>query len=115
MVTENLNENLNKDITKCTGRVFILVKNMTVDNTYTTIIQHNHNGSMYRLITRVVKLPNKILEVTTTNSFWKDNIEQGLKSLSGNVSPIVLIKMNSESFPQVVQEIENMKSITGFR
>lgn len=115
LVTESLNENLNKNIKNSAGRVFILVKNMTVDSTYTTIIQHERNGSMYRLITRVVKLPNKILEVTTKNNCWKDNIEQGLKSLTGNVSPIVLIKINSESVPRVVQDIENINSVTSFR
>lgn len=115
LVTEHLNEALNKEIKKCTGRIFILIKNMTVDETYTTIVQQEHNGSVYRLITRVMKLPNKILEVNTKNSLWRSNIEQGLKSLTSNVSPIVLIKINSESHLQVVQEIEKIKSITDFR
>lgn len=70
---------------------------------------------MYRLITRTMKLPNKILEVTTKNSAWKDNIEQGLKMLTSNMSPIVLIKIDSDSPLQVVQEIENIKSTIGFR
>lgn len=115
LVIDNLNEKLNKDIKKCPGKVFVLIKNMTVDNTYTTIVQHEHNGSMYRLITRVMKLPNKILEVTTQNSLWKENIKKGFKSLTCNVSPIVLIKTNSESPSQVVQEVENIKSINDFR
>lgn len=116
LVTENLNEQLNKDIKKCTGRVFVLLKNTTTDDTYTTIIQQRHNGSVYRLITRVVKLPNKVLEVTIkNNTLWKENIEQGLKLLTNNVSPIVLIKNNSESPLRVVQEIENIKSVTNFR
>lgn len=115
LVTENMNEKLNKDIKKCLGRVFILIKNMMVDDTYTTIIQQEYNGSIYRLITRVMKLPNTILEVTTKNSLWKDNIKQGLKSLNCNVSPIVLIKIDFESPLQVVQEIENIKSKIGFR
>lgn len=116
LVTENLNEQLNKDIKKSTGRVFVLTKNTTTDDTYTTIIQQRHNGSVYRLITRVVKLPNKILEVTIkNNTLWKENIEQGLKLLTNNVSPIVLIKNNSESPLRIVQEIENIKSVTSFR
>lgn len=115
LVTENLNEKLNKDIKTCLGRVFILIKNMTVDDTYTTIVQQEYNGSIYRLITRIVKLPNTILEATTKNSLWKDNIKQGLKSLTSNVSPIVLIKIDFESPLQVVHEIENIKSKIGFR
>lgn len=115
MVTEYLNEELNKDIKKCTGKVFVLVKNLTVDDTYTTIVQYEHNGSIYRLITRLVKLPNKILEVSTKNSSWSNNIEQGLKSLSSKVSPIVLIKTDSENSFQVVQKIESIKSAIGFR
>lgn len=116
LVTENLNEQLNKDIKKSTGRVFVLTKNTTTDDTYTTIIQQRHNGSVYRLITRVVKLPNKVLEVTIkNNTLWKENIEQGLKLLTNNVSPIVLIKNNSESPLRIVQEIENIKSVTSFR
>lgn len=86
-----------------------------VDDTYTTIVQYEHNGSIYRLITRLVKLPNKILEVSTKDSSWTDNIERGLKSLSSNVSPIVLIKIDSKNFLQVVQKIENIKSRIGFR
>jgi len=93
----------------------VLIKNSTVDETYTTIVQYEHNGSIYRLITRLVKLPNKILEVNTKNSSWTDNIEQGLKLLSSNVSPIVLIKNDSENALQVVQKIENIKSMIGFR
>lgn len=115
LVTEYLNEELNKDIKKCTGKVFVLVKNLTVDDTYTTIVQYEHNGSIYRLITRLVKLPNKILEVSTKNSSWSNNIEQGLKSLSSKVSPIVLIKTDSENSFQVVQKIESIKSAIGFR
>lgn len=115
MVTEHLNEKLNKDIKNCAGKVFVLIKNSTVDDTYTTIIQYEHNGSIYRLITRLVKLPNKILEVSTKNSSWADDIERGLKSLSSNVSPIVLIKNDSENSLQVVQKIENIKSMIGFR
>ncbi|XP_026815045.1 fatty acid synthase-like isoform X2 [Rhopalosiphum maidis] len=115
LVTEHLNEKLNKDIKKCTGKVFVLIKNLTVDDTYTTIVQYEHNGSIYRLITRIVKLPNKILEVSTKNSSWTDNIEQGLKSLSSNVSPIVLIKIDSKNSLQVVQKIENIKSAISFR
>lgn len=88
---------------------------MTVDDTYTTIVQQEYNGSIYRLITRVIKLPNTILEATTKNSLWKDNIIQGLKSLTNNVSPIVLIKIDSEGPLQVAQEIENIKSKIGFR
>lgn len=87
-----------------------------IDDNYTTIIQYEHSGSMYQLITRVMKLPNKILEVTTNNSVWKDNIEQGLKMLASNMSPIVLVKIDADSPPlQVVQEIENIKSTVGFR
>lgn len=87
-----------------------------IDDNYTTIIQYEHGGSMYQLITRVMKLPNKILEVTTNNSVWKDNIEQGLKMLTSNMSPIVLVKIDADSPPlQVVQEIENIKSTVGFR
>lgn len=115
LATENLNEKLNKDIKNCTGKVYVLIKNSAVDDAYTTIVQYEHNGSIYRLITRLVKLPNKILEVSTKNSLWKDNIEQGLKSLTNNVSPIVLIKIDSENSLKVVQEIENIKSIIGFR
>lgn len=115
LVTEHWSEALNKEIKKCAGRIFILIKNMTVDETYTTIVQQEYNGSVYRLITRVMKLPNKILEVNTTNGLWRSNIEQGLKSLTSNVSPIVLIKINSESHLEVVQEIEKIKSITDFR
>jgi len=92
-----------------------LIKNSTVDDTYTTIVQYEHNGSIYRLMTRLVKLPNKILEVSTKNSSWTDNIEQGLKLLSSNVSPIVLIKNDSENSFQVVQKIENIKSMIDFR
>lgn len=88
---------------------------MTVEDTYTTVIQQQYNGSIYRLITRVMKLPNKILEVTTKSSLWKDNIEQGLKSLTNNVSPIVLIKIDSESPLQVVKQIENIESSISFR
>lgn len=115
MVTEHLNEKLNKDIKNCAGKVFVLMKNSTIDDTYTTIVQYEHNGSIYRLITRLVKLPNKILEVNTKNSSWTDNIEQGLKLLSSNVSPIVLIKNDSENSLQVVQKIENIKSMIDFR
>lgn len=91
------------------------MKNMPVDDTYTTIIQQEHNGSVYCLITRIMKLPNKILEVNTKNSLWRNNIEQGLKSLTNNVSPIILIKTNSESNLKVVQEIEKINSIIDFR
>lgn len=115
LVTENLNEKLNKDIKKCTGRVFILVKNMIVDETYITVIQHELNGSVYRLLSKVMKLPNKILEVNTKNSLWKENIEQGLNSLTSNVSPIVLIKTNLDGTLKIVQEIENLKSKISFR
>lgn len=116
LVTENLTEKLNKEIKQCQGRVFVLVKNnMTVDDTYTTVVQQESYGSIYRLITRVMKLPNKILEVTTKSSSWKDSVEQGLKALTNNVSPIVLIKIDSESPQQVVQEIENIKSNISFR
>lgn len=116
LVTENINETLSKEIKKCTGRIFILKKNMSVDDTsYTTIVQQEYNGSVYRLITRVMKLPNKILEVSTKNRLWKENVERGLKALTSNVSPIVLIKLNSESNLQIVQEVEKIKSIIGFR
>jgi hypothetical protein len=115
LVTEHLNEKLNKEIKMCAGRVFVLIKELIIDDNYTTVIQYEHNGSMYRLITRAMKLPNKILEVTTKNSAWKDNIEQGLKILTSNMSPIVLIKIDSDSCLQVVQEIENIKSPLGFR
>ncbi|CAI6344354.1 unnamed protein product [Macrosiphum euphorbiae] len=115
LVTEYLNEKLNKDIKNCAGKVFVLIKNSIVDDTYTTVVQYEHNGSIYRLITRLVKLPNKILEVSTKNSSWTDNIEQGLKLLSSNVSPIVLIKNDSENSLQVVQKIENIKSMIDFR
>lgn len=114
-MTEDLNEQLNKDIKKYPGRVFILVKNAMVYDNYTIVIQQEVNGIIYRLVTRTIKLPNKILEVTTNNSLWKTNIEQGLNSFTSNVSPIVLIKTNSESPLQVVQEIENIKSIISFR
>lgn len=115
LVTENLNEKLYKDIKKCPGKVFVLIRDMAVDDTYTTIIQQEHNGYVYRLITRVIKLPNKILEVTTKTDLWKENILQGLKSLTSNVSPIVLIKTDSEVSSRVVQEIENIKPNTDFR
>lgn len=91
------------------------MKNTVADDTYTTIIQHDHNGSVYRLITRVMKLPNKILEFTTKNSSWKYDIEQRLKSLTSNLSPIVVIKIDSESTLEVSREIENVKSIIDFR
>jgi len=110
-----MNEKLNKYIKNCTGRVFVLIKNMVFDDTFTTIIQQDYNGSIFRLITRVMKLPNKILEITTKNSSWKYNIKQGLKLLTNNLSPIVLIKINSESPLEVVQDIENIKSTVGFR
>lgn len=115
LVTESLNEKLNSDVKKCAGRVFILMNDTTVDDTYTTIVQQEHNGSVYRLITRIMKLPNKILEVTTKNSLWKENIEQSLSALTNNVSPIVLVKIDSDSPIQIVQEIENIKSTVGFR
>lgn len=88
---------------------------MTIDDNYTTIIQYEHNGSTYRLITRAMKLPNKILEVTTKNNGWKDNIEQGLKILTSNMSPIVLVKIDTDGPFHVVQEIESIKSTVGFR
>ncbi|VVC35574.1 Hypothetical protein CINCED_3A020887 [Cinara cedri] len=115
LVTEDLNEQINKDIKKYPGRVFVLVKNMMVDDNYTVVIQQEINGAIYRLVTRTIKLPNKILEVTTNNSLWKDNIEQGLNSFTNNISPIVLIKTESESQLQVVREIENIKSLISFR
>lgn len=115
MVTEKLNEKLNRDIKKYTGRVFIIVNDTTVDDTYTTIIQFEHNGSVYRLITRIIKLPNKILEVTTKDSLWKDTLKQDLNSLTSNISPIVLIKMDSLSPLLVIKEIENIKTTIGFR
>lgn len=112
-MTEDVNEKLNNDIKKCQGRVFVLVKNMTVDDIYTVVVQQEINGCIYRLITRTMKLPNKILEVTTKNDSWKDNIEQGLSSFTSKVSPIVLIK--TESPLQVIREIDNTKSIINFR
>jgi len=115
LVTENLNEKLDKYVKNCAGRVFILIKNMTIDDTYTTIIRQSYNGSIYRLITRKMKLPNKILEVNTKNSSWKYDIKQGLKSLTSNLSPIVLIKIDSESPVEIVQEIENTKFTINFR
>lgn len=115
LVTENLNEKLNKEIKKCSGRVFILIKTMIVDDSYITIIQQEHNGSVYRLISRVTKLPNKILEVTTENTSWKNYIEQGLKSLTCNISPLVVIKTHLDSSLKIVHAIENIKSKISFR
>lgn len=115
LVTENLNEKLNNDIKKCLGKVFVLVKNMIVNDIYTVVIQQEINGSIYYLITRTMKLPNKILEVTTNNNKWKDNIKQGLNSFTSNISPIVLIKTDLESPLQIVRELENIKCIVSFR
>lgn len=88
---------------------------MIVDDTYVTVIQQEFNGCVYRLLSRVMKLPNKIIEVTTNNSLWKENIEQELKSLTSNISPIVLIKNNLDSSLNIVQDIENLKSKINFR
>lgn len=116
LVTENLSEKLNKDIKSCPGRVFVLLRSLKADDTYTTVVQQQHDGFVYRLvIARATKLPNTLMEVTTSNHLWKEIVEHGLGSFTCNTSPIVLVNTVTENPLQVVKEIESIKSIIGFR